>query len=89
MLNQSVDNQAEHVKRFHERYMTSMEIAEFVGVTKVSVYNARLSGKLPNSIHLDKICIWEREQIMPYIESWRHEVLTRKAYKELAAGTTQ
>ena len=85
MLNQSVDRQAEHVQRFYTRYMTSMQIAEFVGVTKVSVYNARRSGKLPNSILLDTVCLWERDEIMPYIEAWRHEVMTRKAFKELTA----
>lgn len=56
---------------FESRYITAQQIADYVDVTRVSVFNARKSGKLPGSIAVGATFVWERDQIQPYIETWR------------------
>jgi predicted DNA-binding transcriptional regulator AlpA len=60
-------------KTFEECYITSTEIAEEVGVSRPSVLNARRRGTLPNAISVgdDRIYIWDRQQVRPYIDNWK------------------
>lgn len=62
---------------FDKQYITAQQIADHVGVSRVSVFNARKSGKLPNSIKLDSTFLWEREFIQPYMDSWKNDITVR------------
>ncbi len=59
------------LERFRAQYITSAEIAAEVGVSRISVFNARKSGRLPCAIDVGGNYIWERPYIQPYIDSWR------------------
>lgn len=59
-------------QEFDERYITSSEIMEKLDVTRPTILFARRTGKLPNPIDIrNKIFIWERAKVTPYIEAWK------------------
>lgn len=66
-------------QRFHEQYITAPEIADEVGVSRVSVFRARERNALPNAIYVGdhRIWIWERVQIRPHIEAWKKNMAER------------
>lgn len=58
--------------QFDERYITSTEIMEHMGVTRTAVHMARVTGKLPAPIDVKgKLFIWERATVMPYLAAWK------------------
>lgn len=63
--------------QFERFYITSQQISEFVGVSRHSVFKAREQGKLPRSFSIGAVFLWEREFIMPYLESWKNTVQAR------------
>ncbi len=64
-------------KEFNDTYMTSREICEMVGVTRVAVLQARKRNLLPDPIELEGLTtIWKRASIMPYVQKW---IETRRA----------
>jgi predicted DNA-binding transcriptional regulator AlpA len=57
---------------FDERYITSTEVMEMLGVTRTAIHMARITGKLPAPINVkDRIFIWERASVMPYLTAWK------------------
>lgn len=66
-------------RRFNENYITATEVAEFVGVSRVSVLRAKQRGMLPDAIRVgdNHVCIWERTPVMPYVEAWKKAIEVR------------
>ena len=59
-------------REFNERYITSSEIMQSMGVTRTTILLARRTGKLPNPIDIQgKIYIWERDKVKPYLDAWK------------------
>ena len=59
-------------REFDERYITSSEIMQSMGVTRTTILLARRTGKLPNPIDIQgKIYIWERDKVKPYLDAWK------------------
>lgn len=67
----SQDNQDQD--EFNNRYITTIEIATRLGVSRATVTNARKSGRLPNAIRPTgdmNIYLWVRDNIEPHIAAW-------------------
>jgi predicted DNA-binding transcriptional regulator AlpA len=59
-------------REFDERYITSSEIMETLGVTRTTILLARRTGKLPDPIDIQgKIFIWERDKVKDYLAAWK------------------
>lgn len=59
-------------REFDERYITSSEIMEKLGVTRTTILLARRTGKLPDPIDIQgKIFIWERSKVAGYLDAWK------------------
>lgn len=59
-------------REFDERYITSSEIMEKLGVTRTTILLARRTGKLPDPIDIQgKIFIWERDKVKDYLAAWK------------------
>lgn len=59
-------------REFDERYITSSEIMQSMGVTRTTILLARRTGKLPEPIDVQgKIFIWERAKVQPYLDAWK------------------
>lgn len=59
-------------REFDERYITSSEIMDTLGVTRTTILLARRTGKLPDPIDIQgKIFIWEREKVKDYLAAWK------------------
>lgn len=59
-------------REFDERYITSSEIMQTMGVTRTTILLARRTGKLPHPIDIQgKIFIWERDKVKPYLDAWK------------------
>lgn len=59
-------------REFDERYITSSEIAETLGVSRSTILHARRTGKLPDMIVVrGRAFIWERDKVKDYIEAWK------------------
>ena len=69
-------------KKFREDYITSNEIASFVDVSLVSVFNARKSGKLPGGFSVGKAFVWQRKPIEPLLQLWKTEIEKRREHQE-------
>lgn len=67
--------------RFDRLYITSTEIGASLNVARSSVMNARRNGLLPQPIKImdGHVYIWEREQVLPYVEAWRIVLSARRA----------
>jgi hypothetical protein len=69
-------------KKFRKDYITSTEIARCVGVSVVSVFNARKSGKLPGGFSVGKAFVWERKPVEPLMQLWKMEIDKRREHQE-------
>lgn len=59
-------------REFDERYITSSEIMEKLGVTRTTILHARRTGKLPDPIDIQgRIFIWERSKVADYLDAWK------------------
>lgn len=73
----------EETKRlFEEKYITAQQLADHVGVSRVSVFKARTGGKLPNAVAMGATYIWERAYIMPIVNAWKETVKLRSGAEE-------
>lgn len=65
--------------RFNARYITATEIAEDLGVSRVSVLRAKQRGLLLDPIQVgdNHVCIWERDAVKSSIEAWRRVLSCR------------
>lgn len=58
-------------KEFDATYVSSSEIAERLGVTRVAIIHARAKGQLPDAVMVgDHLTIWKRTDIEPHIKLW-------------------
>ena len=58
-------------KEFDATYISSTEIANRLGVTRVAIIHARQKGQLPGEIMVgEHLTIWKRTEIEPHIQAW-------------------
>ncbi len=69
-------------ERFEQRYITSTEICEEVGVARATILHARRRKLLPNAIVVNNVYIWEREPIRPFIDAWKFILNVRRGTHE-------
>lgn len=61
---------------FDEKYITSTEVCQTVGVHRTTVLLALKTGRLPEAIVLRRpngqpqILLWEREAMLPVLAEW-------------------
>lgn len=69
----------DYQKIFDERYITSAEVARYVGVTRPALFTAREKGYLPGVIILaeGKVHCWDRQYIMPHLDAWKASIARR------------
>lgn len=73
------DNRSKEEREFFEKYMTTTDIMNFLDIGRPSIFNARLNGKLPGAINVhNQFYLWEREKVMPYLESWKRALAHRR-----------
>lgn len=67
-------------RRFDERYISSMEIADRLSVSRPAVLHARTTGKLPEPICVNggQIYVWERSEVEPFLAAWELSVRMRR-----------
>ena len=66
-------------EEFNERYITSTEIMQTLGITRTAMLAARRSAKLPDPIDIHgKIFIWERAPLQPYLAAWKMVLEVRR-----------
>lgn len=70
-------------EQFDKTYISSSEIAKIVQVSRVAVSNAVVRGLLPDPISINNgtITIFEREKVMPYVNSWLTILNAKRAAK--------
>lgn len=73
------DTDKKALTKFHELYVTATEICESLGVSRAAVHYRHKHGNLPGCISLQKVHVWEREQITPHIERWKQSLEQRGA----------
>lgn len=68
---------------FDKRYITAPEIMGQLGVSRAAMQYARRIGKLPSPIQVagNLVFVWEREQIKPYLDAWKQELLNRRGHQ--------
>jgi hypothetical protein len=71
-------------EEFDKRYVTSAEICVDLSVSRVSVFNRRKAGELPDPIVVRTpgrihMLLWERDKIAPHLERWRQQLAERRA----------
>lgn len=65
---------------FENKYITSTEVMERMGVSRFVVFTERHVGRLPPAITFPGgTCFWDRELIEPYLVAWRKRLDKREA----------
>lgn len=69
-------------KRFDETYITSSEICERLGVTRVALHVRKKGGHLPGGIMVNNshLLIWERSAIEPHIVRWEEHLNKKRGH---------
>jgi hypothetical protein len=68
-------------QRFNERYITSAEIQEQLGINRHVLHYARKSRKLPEAIEVQPgvLFIWERTpELEQFLSAWKIMLSSRK-----------
>ncbi len=67
-------------REFDETYITSTEIGKSLGVKRSTILNARVRGLLPDPIEINGVrtFIWKRQELVPYLDSWRISLASRR-----------
>lgn len=67
-------------RKFDAQYISSLEIAERLGVSRPAVLHARTSGKLPEPICVNggQIYVWQRSEVEPFLAAWELSVRMRR-----------
>lgn len=67
-------------KEFNEQFITALEIAQLLGISRPAVTAAHQSGRLPKPILVNecRIMLWNRKEVMPYINDWKYVLDFRK-----------
>lgn len=82
-MNTSIEFQpvSQEQKDFDEKYITSSEICQYLGVTRPAIHFRRKAGELPGAINVfgQQLLIWERAQIQPHLDKWMTTLTARRA----------
>ena len=67
---------------FNNKYISSIEIASRMGVTRAAIMQARSDGRLPGSFSVcgGVVFLWERELVEPHIVKWDEIRKARRGY---------
>lgn len=67
-------------QRFDTLYISSIAIAERMGVSRPAVLHARARGLLPDPVCVNggQIYVWERDAVEPYLNAWAVTLTVRK-----------
>lgn len=67
-------------QRFDALYISSLEIAERVQVSRPAVLHARMRGLLPDPVCVNggQIYVWERKEVEPYLAAWETSIKLRR-----------
>jgi len=66
-------------KEFNDRYVTTSEIVETLGVSRSTVHTARTTGRLPDAIDVHgNVFVWERHKVQAYLDAWKVMLDTRR-----------
>lgn len=65
---------------FDQRYITSSEICDSLGVSRFAIHVRRKSGHLPGAIMVNgaALTLWERDSIQPFLDKWRAHLAKRR-----------
>lgn len=69
---------------FDEKYISSTEICQILGVNRSTVFNGARAGKLPEAITIKRadggahIMLWERQAALPMMDEWAKSIAARK-----------
>lgn len=76
------------VAAFHAKYMTTTDVCDFLGISRVSVHQARKNGRIPDGIPLNNhVTLWERALIMPHLQAWKEYIDARAVQRTLMQST--
>jgi len=70
---------------FDEKYISSTELCQELGVTRATLVNGRRRGALPEPVRINRpngdphVMLWLREEVGPYVERWKVELSAGRA----------
>lgn len=66
-------------ERFDAKYITTLEIAKDLQVSRVSIQRARELAHLPEFVVVNqRVIIYEREKVAPYVAAWKAQLEARR-----------
>lgn len=72
---------AEYQRRFDQLYISSTDICQRLGVSRVQLFSRKKRGDLPGAVVVNgaQITLWERAKIEPHLQEWETEIEKRKS----------
>lgn len=72
---------AEYQRRFDQLYISSTDICQRLGVSRVQLFSRKKRGDLPGGVVVNgaQITLWERAKIEPHLQAWETEIEKRKS----------
>lgn len=67
---------------FDQKYVSSTELCQQLGVTRATLVNGRRRGALPEPVRINRpngdahVMLWLREEVAPYVERWKVDLAT-------------
>lgn len=60
--------------KFNMTYIGSVEICNYLEISRVGLHHGRKRGKLPPPIRIPgtNTFLWEREEVTPMMEEWKN-----------------
>lgn len=70
-------------EEFDKQYVTSAEICVDLSVSRVSVFNRRRAGHLPDAVEVRTagrihLLLWARGAVAPHLEQWRQQLAQQR-----------
>lgn len=62
---------------FDEKYISSTELCDVLGVTRATLVNGYRRGALPEPLRIKRpggsthVMIWLRDEVVPYVTKWK------------------
>lgn len=79
--------QTQAAKEFFEKYITTTDIKDMLKVERMTIMQARNSGRLPGAIDVHgQFFVWERKAIMPYLDAWKKSLEYRRSNRKSTPG---
>lgn len=71
-------------KAFNDAYITSREICEMLGITRMLLFYHRKQGKLPDAIEVygGQATLWDREAVQPHLTQLQNEINQRRGIEK-------